>query len=130
MKSSEQKKTKNPLEWSVFGISLLLVLATFGMLIAAAINRPETPARLTVTTGEPSFSDGRTDIPVIVKNAGGAAATDVDVRVRIGAGADLQEAGFTLNFVPRDASRKGTVSFQNDHRSLVPECRIVGYAEP
>lgn len=130
MKSSEQQKTKNTLEWSVFGISLLLVLATFGMLIAAAFNRPETPARLTVTTGEPSFSDGRTDIPVTVKNAGGAAATDVDVRVRIGAGAALQEAGFTLDFVPRDASRKGTVSFQNDLRSLVPECRIVGYAEP
>lgn len=130
MNDSDTPRTKNPLEWTVFGISLMLVLATLGLLLAAALHVGNGPAKLTITTGEAQLMDGRTIIPVIVKNDGGEVAENVEVKVTLGEGAGLQEAGFTLDFIPRGAERKGVVSFTAENGRSKPVASIVGYGTP
>lgn len=130
MNSSEDRISKNPLEWIVFGVSLVLVVVTIGLLAMAAIHSRGGPARLSVSTGKPVVTDNRIDIPVVIRNDGESVAANVEIRIRIGQGADVQEAGFTLDFVPRGANRKGNVTFQGNNPDIVPESRIVGYGEP
>lgn len=130
MNSSEDRRTKNPLEWIVFGVSLVLVVVTVGLLVMATINSRGGPARLSINTGKPVVTDNRIDIPVTIKNDGESVAANVDLRICIGQGADVQEAGFTLDFVPPGSSRMGHVTFQGNNPGIVPESRIVGYEEP
>lgn len=130
MNDSATPRTKNALEWTVFGISLVLVLATLGLLVSAAIFTGKGPARLSVRTGESHVDGGRLVIPVTVINKGAEVAENVEVSVTVGEGDARQEASFTLDFVPRDATREGVVSFPADAGKDAPVSRIVGYSKP
>lgn len=130
MNPSDAPRSKNPLEWTVFGISLVLVLATLALLVAAAFRGGQGPANLTIQTGEIRVEAGRRVIPVTVRNDGSEVAENVEIRVTLGEGPDRQEAGFTLDFVPRDAERKGVVSFPASAGNAEPVSRIVGYGTP
>ncbi len=130
MNDSDNPRTKNPLEWTVFGLSLVLVLSTFGLLVAAAIHGGKGPAKLTITTGEIQLMDGRAMIPVTVRNEGGEVAENVEVMVTLGEGTNLQEAGFTLDLISRDAEREGVVSFRAGNGITKPVASIVGYGAP
>jgi uncharacterized protein (TIGR02588 family) len=130
MTDSDQRRTKNPLEWTVFGLSTLLVLVTVGMLAMAAFRTDAGPAQLRVTTGKPMADGGWVTIPVTVRNDGGEVAENVEIRVCVGEGEARREAGFTVDYVPREAERKGAVSFRSDGRDLQPRCEILGYNKP
>lgn len=130
MTDSDKRHTKNPLEWTVFGLSTALVLATVVLLVIAAFRTQPGPARLRVTTGKPLAADGWITIPVTVRNDGGQVAENVEIRVAIGAGDSRREAGFTVDYVPRDAERKGAVSFRGDVPDVRLTCEILGYRKP
>ncbi len=130
MSTAGKSNTKNALEWTVFGLSAALVLATIGLLIFAEIRREDGPPRLVVMTGTPSLHGGRTVIPVTVTNRGGSVAENVNVRICIGTSDDRREAGFTIDYIPRSATRKGAVSFAGSDPDIVPDCRVLGYGCP
>ena len=130
MNSSPDQTTKNALEWTVFGISSVLVLATLLFLTMAAITVKKGPARLRAETGKPVVENGRLRIPVTVTNDGDHVAANVDVQVSIGSGAERQDAGFSIDFVPRGASRNGSVSFKGTELPQNLECGVLGYEEP
>lgn len=130
MKNSPDNAKKNVLEWTVFGISTLLVLAAIIHLLYSALTVRQGPARLTVSAGEAVEESGRTRVPVTVHNSGQQVAANVEVRICIGSGDQRQVAGFTLDFVPRDATRRGSVSFTGTGLPDKPECEVLGYEEP
>lgn len=130
MNPSPEHTTKNLLEWTVFGISSLLVLTILILLAKTAIEVKDGPARLRAQTGTPAVKDGWLRIPVTVTNDGESVAANVEVQVCIGSGAERREAGFSIDFVPRGATRNGAVSFKGGQPPTDLECEVLGYEEP
>jgi uncharacterized protein (TIGR02588 family) len=111
------KPAKNRLEWTVFGIGLVLVLATLGFLVRESIVSDEGPPEVVARLGEARPSEGGYLIPVEVANIGQATAEDVQVPIFL----DLpdgrrEEAQLNIAFLPRDSKRNGWVSFRDDPR--------------
>lgn len=130
MNSPDEKRTKNALEWTVFAISLILVIGTIGLLVNAALKTKPSPPRLRVESGQSETVNGRITIPIRVINDGGQVAENVDVSVTLGEGPDQQEAGFTIDFIPHQGTRKGAVSFQATGGPIEPKIAILGYSTP
>lgn len=128
--STPENPTKNLLEWTVFGISMVLVTSALAYLIVAALRVEDGPPEMRAEAGKPESKDGWLRIPVIVRNEGQKVAANVEVRVCIGSGEAKREAGFTLDFVPRGGSRNGAVSFRDMGGSQELECEVLGYEEP
>ncbi len=129
-KSTPENPTKNLLEWTVFAISAVLLLAVLVFLILAAVKVKEGPAELRAETGSPVSKDGWLRIPVTVSNHGQRVAANVEVRVTIGTGDAKREAGFTVDWVPRGGTRTGAVSFREAEVPGVVQGEILGYEEP
>jgi uncharacterized protein (TIGR02588 family) len=111
------KPAKNRLEWTVFGIGLVLVLATLGFLVRESIVSDEGPPEVVARLGEARPSEGGYLIPVEVANIGQTTAEDVLVPIVL----DLpdgsrEEAELNIAYLPRDSKRKGWVSFRDDPR--------------
>lgn len=106
---------KNWLEWTVFGVGLVLVLGTLGFLVResllAAGGTPEVVARL----GPPKASAGGYMVPVEVANLGRGTAEDVKVTVVLEPPqGEPEEAELDIAFLPRDSRRNGWVTFRTD----------------
>ena len=117
---------KNPLEWTVFGISLLLVLGVVVVLGMEALRWQKTPARLKVELGEPEKRSGEWCVPVKVTNEGEGLASNVEIEVSAGE----EQAGLTMDFVPRGTERLGKVCFPESVDPKTLEGRVLGYEEP
>lgn len=127
---SANQSSKNLLEWTVFAISSVLVLGILACLTLAAFTVKEEPARLRVETGKPVVENGWLRIPVSVSNDGDRVAANVDLQVTIGSGDSRREAGFSVDFIPRGATRTGAVSFKGTELPDNLECGVLGYEEP
>ena len=111
------KPAKNALEWTVFAIGLVLVLATLGFLVRESIVGEGGPPEVVARLGEARPSEGGHLIPVEVANVGQTTAEDVLVPIFL----DLpdgsrEEAELNIAFLPRDSKRNGWVSFRDDPR--------------
>ena len=111
------KPAKNRLEWTVFAISLVLVLATLGFLVRESIVGDGGPPEVVARLGEARPSESGYLIPVEVANLGQTTAEDVLVPIFL----DLpegkrEEAELNIAFLPRDSKRNGWVSFRDDPR--------------
>jgi uncharacterized protein (TIGR02588 family) len=122
--------TKNALEWTVFGISSSLILATLSFLVWQAVRIEDGPARLSVKTAAPIIENGFVRIPVEVTNAGHGVASAVEIVVSGTTAGEAREAAFTLDFVPRGATRRGHVSFRGSEIPTGVKCEVTGYQEP
>jgi uncharacterized protein (TIGR02588 family) len=109
------KPEKNWLEWSVFGVGLVLVLATLGFLVRESLVGSGGPPEVVARLGAPRASAGGYMVPVEVANVGEGTAEDVTVTVVLeGAGDEREEAQLEIAFLPRDSRRNGYVTFQRD----------------
>ena len=111
------KPTKNRLEWTVFAIGLVLVVATLGFLVRESIVGDRGPPEVVARLGEARPSKGGYLIPVEVANLGQTTAEDVLVPIYL----DLsdgrrEEAKLNIAFLPRGSKRNGWVSFRDDPR--------------
>ena len=111
------RPTKNRLEWTVFAIGLVLVLATLGFLVRESIVDAGGPPEVVARLGEARPSASGYLIPVEVANIGQSTAEDVLVPIFL----DLpdgrrEEAELNIAFLPRDSKRNGWVSFRDDPR--------------
>jgi uncharacterized protein (TIGR02588 family) len=120
---------KNGLEWTVFGISTVLVIALVGWLIYASTLEEKAEVKLTAMTEEPQAMDGWHQVPVVVMNEGGVTAESVEVEIIAVVDGKEQAGTFTLDFVPKGGTRRGAVSFKGGPPTEVTP-RVIGYSEP
>lgn len=125
------KLDKNWLEWTVFGVSALLVLGTLAFLVRDA-SKARTPPDLVVELGEAVPGAAGHRVPLEIINRGGETAEDVHVEVVMESGAGEKEtADVAIEFLPRGSSRKAWVTFKGDPRAAKKiEGRAVGYEVP
>jgi uncharacterized protein (TIGR02588 family) len=124
------KLDKNVLEWTVFGVSLILVLATFGYLVRESLTVHDGPPEVVVVLGEPRTGAGGHMVPVTAENRGGATAEDVQIAVRLDAGGEEEEAVLVVPYLPRESSRSGWVTFRGDPRAGALRVAGVAYQTP
>jgi uncharacterized protein (TIGR02588 family) len=111
------KVAKNRLEWIVFAIGLVLVLATLGFLIRESLVRDTGPPEIVARLGEPRPAREGYLVPVEVTNVGATTAEDISVPVTLDLpGGQREEAELVIAFLPRDSKRDGWVRFRGDPR--------------
>lgn len=131
MTKKRPRVRKNWLEWSVFGVGLVLVTCTLGFLIYDGATSRDEPPQLSVELGTPEKRGEHFVVPLTVKNTGGQTAEGVTVEVTLESDGGRAERGeFSVAFLPRGGKREGFVTFRADPRSgrLVP--RVLGYEKP
>lgn len=121
---------KNWLEWLVFGLSLLLVLATVGYLVREALTTERTPPEVVVRLGEPRAGGGGYQVPVAASNRGGQAAEQVQVSVTLEVAGSSHESVLSIPFLPRESTREGWVTFPTDPRAGKLSVSGVAFQEP
>ena len=126
------KPQKNRLEWAVFVIGLVLVVAVLAYLAYDGLTMGDAPPSIEVRLGSPEPRPHNFIVPVIVINHGDMTAEGVHVEVVIEAeGGDERERGeFQVAFLPRHARREGWVAFQTDPRPFQLKARVLGYEDP
>ncbi|MEY3895662.1 MAG: hypothetical protein RLZZ214_1181, partial [Verrucomicrobiota bacterium] len=87
--------TKNPLEWAVFAMSTVLIIAVTACLVWFAFRDEQGPPRLDAKTGSPEVQAGWIHIPVRVSNSGHQVAANVRVVVSGQSGVKIREGSFT-----------------------------------
>lgn len=126
---------KNWLEWTVFAVGLLLLLATSGYLVAQSLRHGHQPAALTVSLGEPWAPVGVDPphfiVPISVQNDGGQTAAEVDIEVMlVEGGKQIERRELTFAFVPHLSSRAGALTFEHRPEPGQLKARVLGYLEP
>jgi uncharacterized protein (TIGR02588 family) len=125
------KPTKNLLEWTVFAIGLVLVLATLGYLVRESIVSAEGPPEVSARLGTPRPSASGHLVPIEVTNTGGSTAEDVRIPVFLELGNGEREEGeLDLAFLPRESTRNGWVSFREDPRRGTLRLGAIAYEVP
>jgi uncharacterized protein (TIGR02588 family) len=122
---------KNLLEWSVFGLSLLLLIGVVGLLAYDAIWGDRSPPELVVQAGEPVARGALIEVPVTVENRGGRAAEGILVEVTVRQAGGVEErAELTLPLLARQASEQGVVAVPNQGAVEAVEGRVVAFTLP
>ena len=132
---------KNWLEWSVFAISALLIVAVLAILIREAMTEGNRPPLLRVTTGD-ALPDGHGGhrVPVTVRNDGDRTAAEAKIELALEEGGRdvikkanmriVERGEITLPFVPQRSSRTGWVVFKRDPKCCELLVRAIGYQQP
>ena len=92
---------KNALEWTVFGLGLIVIVGLVGYLSWAAVTPHDRPAELRVELGKPERLKKGYRTRVTVRNVGDETA--MSVKVKVG------DADLDLDYVPRQSEREGYV---------------------
>jgi uncharacterized protein (TIGR02588 family) len=120
---------KNRLEWTVFAISVTLILIVAGLLVYEEVTSLNRPADLTIVVGEPVAMAQGYAVPLDVRNSGDTSAEDVHVSVIVG-GTEAEESDVTFPYVPYRSTRRGWVMFSRSPGTARLEARVLGYREP
>jgi uncharacterized protein (TIGR02588 family) len=109
------RPVKNRLEWIVFAVGLLLVLATLGFLVRESLAGQGGPPEIVARLGTPIRAAGGFMVPVEVTNVGRGTAEDVRVSVILeGRGSEPEEADVDISFLPRESRRSAWVTFPGE----------------
>jgi uncharacterized protein (TIGR02588 family) len=125
------KGEKNALEWTVFAVSIVLILLTVVYLVRdRASGRPRAP-EIEVSTGPAVHSAGMWSVPVKVTNRGDETAEQLRVDVSLEQdGRETEKAELTFAFVPRRSSREAWALFRTDPRAMKISARATSYERP
>lgn len=122
---------KNPLEWVVFGIGLVLTLGVVGSLAWDAARGGSEPPDLIVELGAPQTRSQGWSVPVTVRNEGEETAESVRTLVTLALpDGDKEEAELDMPFIPRHSRREGWVHFLHSPASGQLSGRVTGYEQP
>jgi uncharacterized protein (TIGR02588 family) len=125
------KLQKNPVEWSVFVVSALLVAACVALLIAGSVRISGRPPEIVVTTGASVRVAGGFGMPVRIRNLGDETAGQLQVEIALESeGKELETATLNVLFVPRRSEREGWVVFRQDPRCCNVVARAHAFEKP
>lgn len=126
-----KKNEKNWLERVVFLVGLILVSATLVYLGYAGASMGEKPPSVEVRLGTPEQRQFNFIVPVTVINHGDETAAGVRIEVVMGSGGEEKARGeLDIAFLPRQATREGWVTFEEDPRANQLKARVLGYQKP
>ena len=126
------KTKKNALEWTVFGVSAVIIAAMVALLIHDATTSEEKALPdLRVTLGEPAPRSGGYVVPVVVANVGDATAEQARIQIVLRSGKDVVEiAELMIAFVPRKSQREASVVFRRDPACCEMVAHTIAYETP
>lgn len=129
---NRHRKEKNWLEWSVFAIGLLLVVALVVYLTYDIATARSGPPIVEIELGQTFPQSAGYAVPLTVRNRGHQVAEQVHIEVELTKSDGETEKGeLTIQFLPRGATRHGTVTFTTDPRRAEQlESRVLGYQRP
>lgn len=115
------KPQKNALEWLVFTVSAVLVIAVIAVLLVSGARSGHTPPSLAIETGTVEKRGDAFRLPVHVRNTGEETAEHARIELELTEnGAVVERAELTFAFIPKRSSREGWVELQRD-----PQCCTV-----
>lgn len=121
---------KNGLEWTVFGIAMLLTVAIVIYLIAAAARHEHTPPDVRASLGPAEVTEAGVRVPVLVHNHGETPARAVIVEVRTPS-SGVAPSRLEIDRVPADATRKGWVILEIPiEQAADARVHILGFEAP
>jgi uncharacterized protein (TIGR02588 family) len=121
---------KNALEWSVFAVSLLLLLGVAGVLIYDLVWGDDTPPAFVVSVGEPTERGELLELPIIVENRGGQSARDLLVAITVRQSGGESTAELRLPLLPRRASDEAVVLLPRQGELQSVEGRVISFVQP
>lgn len=126
-----KKVQKNWLEWTVFAVSLALLLATVGLLAWDAATTDDSPPLLALDPISVVREGDALRVSVTVRNEGGQAAQQVEVEVEIAGGGEGQRGSFQLDLLPGGSQATGELFFFGAPAGDVrAQGRVAGYSLP
>jgi len=128
----EGRDIKNWLEWTVFGLSLLLVFAILGYLGYKVYHHSETPPEIQAQVWPSPSTYMPNRYQVLVENKGRSSAEEVRVQVSIRRGEqELEKAELHVAFVPQESKREGWVVFENaPSQTDTVVARVISFEKP
>ena len=126
----KKKINKNWLEWTVFGMSVALILLVIGFLIFESATMGDALPDIQVQTGTPEARTGYFAVPLEVTNKGDQTAEGVHIEVVLRSGGKEDRADLEIAFLPRRGAREAWVTFKTDPRQGTLETRVLGYEKP
>lgn len=121
---------KNGLEWSVFAVGLILVMATLAYLIREVVTAGSNPPEVVVQLGRPRGVTHGFRVPVTLFNRGDRVAEGLSVVITLAGKAEREEAVLDIAFLPKKSKRQGWVTFRGDPADGKLEVGPVVYASP
>ena len=121
---------KNALEWTVFGLGLVLVMLTLGYLIREVVTTGSKLPELVVNLGPPRPVTHGFQVPVTVVNRGDQVAEGVSVMITLATKTEREEAVLNIAFLPHQSRREGWVTFRSDPGNGDLQVGPVVYASP
>jgi uncharacterized protein (TIGR02588 family) len=121
---------KNALEWTVFGVGLILVMATLAYLAREVVTTGSRPPEVVVELGTPRPVAHGFQVPVTVVNRGDRVAEGISVTITLVAKAEREEAVLNIAFLPHQSRREGWVTFRGDPKEGDLQVGPVVYASP
>lgn len=126
------KEKKNALEWAVFGLSLLLLLAIFGYLGYHVHKHQTSPPELQVEYSPAPSPHTPFRYHVVVHNRGGSTAEEAHLEFLMKRDTVvLDKAQLTFSWVPQSSKREGWVIFSKDPaKADTIVAQVLGYKKP
>lgn len=123
---------KNWLEWLVFAIGLALIVPIVAYLAYDAATLGHEPPVVEVQVGAAEARGNVYMIPVTLENLGDRTAESVVVEISLLEGdEELETAELTVDFLPRQSTRSGWVTFTIDPETVDDiEAHVLGFQEP
>ncbi|WP_299824749.1 hypothetical protein [uncultured Pontibacter sp.] len=126
------KDIKNWLEWTIFAISLIMVLTLLGYLVHQVYtDKPSSPDLLVQTVADPSEHAPFRHL-VTIYNKGGTTAEEILVEIVLEKEGDvIEKAELQLPFSPQESTREVWVNFrENPAMADTLVTRVVSYKKP
>ena len=121
---------KNALEWTVFGVSLVLILGVTGLLLWQHVTGSNHPPAIVIHAGEPVETAGGFAVPIDVRNDGDLTAEDVLVEATLVWPGGMERGEAVLTLIPYRSARRAWIVFSRDPRTAALQTRVLGYREP
>lgn len=111
-KPTHYKDKKNGLEWTVFGLGLLLTLSILGYLTYQTVIYTPGPPQLAVEhTADPGPHEPNR-FHVVIRNRGRETAESITIALGLFRnGKEIEKAELAMDFCPKESKREGWVAF-------------------
>ncbi len=127
---TNQKETKNWLEWTVTIMAAIIVLFTLTFLVYQVLFQEQTQPDIKVVLGNPQKLENYYAIPVKAENRGTETAQKVRIEIFIENSSEDEKAHIEFDYLPGKSTSRGWVSFRHNPTGKNLKTHVLGYNSP